>query len=158
MSREMNTASPATTAPAPAAHRTSPVLWVVRAAGLFQFVTGLLFWSGNALSLVPLHMLAGLTVVIALWVIAASATRAGVSLAPVIGAVAWGVLVLALGLTQSGLLQGDLHWIVQLAHLLVGLAAVALAHVLARASQSARGERGPSRAGGARDSLTGAGA
>src|SRR5262245_22132788 len=99
--------------PAPAGRRTPRVLWVVRAAGLFQIVTGLLFWTGNGYPLIPLHMLSGLIVVIGLWVIAVSAARRGVSPLLAGGAIVWGVLVVGLGVTQSGLLPGPLHWIVQ---------------------------------------------
>jgi hypothetical protein len=125
-----------TTARAPLA------LWVVRLAGLFQVATGLLFWTGNAYALIPLHMLSGLTVVIGLWVLAVSSARAGVGLPLVGGGIAWGVLVIALGVLQGGLLRGDLHWIVQVAHLLVGLAAMALAHALAAMAHAPRAAAG----------------
>ena len=105
---------------------------MIRVAGLFQIVTGLLFWTGNAYPLIPLHMLSGLIVVIALCVIAVQAALRGAPLLAAIGAVAWGLFVVVLGLMQGAILRGDLHWIVQVAHLLVGIAAVGMAHGLAR--------------------------
>jgi hypothetical protein len=114
------------------ARGTSRSLWVVRAAGLFQIATGVLFWTGNAYPLIPLHMLSGLILVITLWVIAVSAARRGASLLLVSGAITWGVFVVALGVTQGALLRGDLHWIVQVAHLLFGIAAMGMAQGLAR--------------------------
>ena len=107
----------------------------MRLAGLFQIVTGLLFWTGNALVLIPFHMLSGLVLVIALWVIAVSAARRGVSLLPVTGAIAWGLFVVAFGVTQTAILRGDLHWIVQVAHLIVGMLAMGMAQSLARATR-----------------------
>jgi hypothetical protein len=47
----------------------------------------------------------------------------------------WGALVVGLGLTQSQLLPGDAHWVVQVLHLLVGLGAKGLAQNLATRSQ-----------------------
>jgi hypothetical protein len=37
-----------------------------------------------------------------------------------------------LGVTQSGLLPGDYHWVIQALHLAVGLGAIGLAEELAR--------------------------
>jgi hypothetical protein len=42
----------------------------------------------------------------------------------------WGLVVPALGVTQDQLLLGPAHWIIQVLHLRVGLAALALANVL----------------------------
>jgi hypothetical protein len=51
------------------------------------------------------------------------------------GAIAWGLFVVVLGVMQGAILQGDLHWIVQVAHLLVGMVAMGMAHGLARAKR-----------------------
>jgi hypothetical protein len=45
-------------------------------------------------------------------------------------ALLWGVIVVAVGVTQQQLLPGDLHWIVQLLHLAIGLAAMPIAALL----------------------------
>jgi hypothetical protein len=44
---------------------------VVRVLGPILILLGLVFWTGNALVLVPVHMLLGLVLVLALWTIAA---------------------------------------------------------------------------------------
>ena len=111
---------------------------LVRLTGLFQIVTGLLFWTGNALALLPVHMLSGLVLVLALWVLALLTARAGVGLRPVALTVLWGVLVVVLGVTQVQLLPGDFHWVIQVLHLLVGLAAMGLAERLAARSAHGR--------------------
>jgi plastocyanin len=69
---------------------------VVRLTGSFQLVTGALFWTGNALTLLP-----------------------------------------AFGMTQSGVLPGDAHRVIQVLHLLVGPGAVGLAETLARRIRAA---------------------
>jgi len=42
----------------------------------------------------------------------------------VIAAVAWGLIAPILGLTQANLLTNNWHWVIQVLHLLVGLAAI----------------------------------
>jgi hypothetical protein len=116
-------------------------LWVVRITGLFQIVTGLLFWTGNALALIPLHMLSGLVLVIALWVLAVLAARAGAGVGLVALAAVWGIFVVVFGMTQAALLPGDLHWVIQVLHLLVGLVAMGLAQNLVARMQPAMADR-----------------
>jgi hypothetical protein len=110
-------------------------LWVIRITGLIQIVLGLLFWTNNALSLVPVHMLVGLILVIALWVVAALAGRTGVSMGLVALAVIWGLIVPILGVMQTGLLPGGAHWVIEVIHLLVGLVAMGLGDRLAKMGQ-----------------------
>ena len=101
--------------------------------GIALLVLGILFWSGHALSLVPLHaMVLGVLFVICLWVLAVlgfltPGTR-GLALVVLI----WSLIVPALGVEQLSLLPGSDHWVIQVTHLLVGLIAMALGHALAR--------------------------
>ena len=104
---------------------------LVRAAGLTQIVLGVLFWTGNALTLIPIHMLVGSVLVLMLWVLAGIAFWAGVSRGRIALAIVWGVVVVALGMTQNQLLPGPAHWVIQVLHLLVGLAAIGMAEGLA---------------------------
>lgn len=104
--------------------------WVVRLTGLALIVLGLIFWVGRAHSLIPLHMLLGLVLVVALWVLAGIAARAGASSGMVALAFLWGLVVIGLGMTQTRILVGSAHWIVQVVHLLVGLAAMGMAEGL----------------------------
>ncbi len=50
----------------------------MRISGLTAVVLGVLFWTGNALTLLPIHMLAGFVLVLTLWILALLALRAGV--------------------------------------------------------------------------------
>ncbi len=106
---------------------------LTRLTGVAQIILGLLFWSGNALSLIPVHMLVGITLVLGLWALAGLAAASGASAGAVILAVAWGLVVPALGLTQTSLLPGSYHWVVQVVHLLLGLGAIGLAEQMAAA-------------------------
>ena len=104
---------------------------LIRLGGVIMIVLGLLFWTGNALALIPVHMLLGIVLVLLLWVLAGLAARAGAGAGIVALAVVWGLVVVALGMTQSRLLPGDFHWVIKLLHLLVGIAALGLAERLA---------------------------
>ena len=107
---------------------------LVRVLGLILIILGLVFWTGNALVLVPVHMLVGLVLVLALWTVAGLAARTGEHPGLVILATAWGFIVPLVGLSQDELLPGPAHWLIRLLHLLVGLSAIGLAELLARRS------------------------
>jgi hypothetical protein len=109
---------------------------LIRACAVVLLVLGLLFWTGNAHSLVPLHQLTGFVLVLALWTQAGLAARAGVSVGLVAVAAVWGLVVPILGMTQTELLPGGAHWLIQVLHLLVGLTAVGLAETLATRVQA----------------------
>ena len=106
------------------------VQWIAGLAGLGALVLGLLFWIAQV-DLINIHMLFGLTVALALLVlsIVMVATR-GMRLWGVAGIV-YALILPVFGLTQSGILIGSLHWLIQTAHLLVGLGALALAGIMA---------------------------
>jgi hypothetical protein len=104
---------------------------LVRLAGVIQIVLGVLFWTNNALTLVPIHMLVGFALVILLWALAGMALWAGVNWSFAALALVWGVVVVVLGMTQTRLLPGSAHWVIQVLHLLVGLGAIGQAEGLA---------------------------
>ncbi len=78
--------------------------WTVRVTGTVMLVLGLLIWANVARALVPLHMLIGVALVIALWATAVLALRAGVRPVLPIVAVGWGVLMFVFGMTQAQVL------------------------------------------------------
>ena len=122
---------------------TTVLRWVVRVTGLVQLVLGLAFWSGNLLQLVNFHMLDGFVFTLAFLALVVLAAVARVGLAPVIVGLVWVVVVPVLGLTQVQIMPGDLHWVVRLVHLLVGIGAIGFADrlagiVLARRAQGSR--------------------
>ena len=103
----------------------------IRAVWLVQLVLGVLFWTGNALGLVDLHQLLGILLVLALWTQAVLAARAGVEPRLVAVAAVWGLIVPIVGLTQTNLLNGSAHWVIQVIHLLLGIGLLAMAENLA---------------------------
>jgi hypothetical protein len=108
----------------------------IRVVWLVQLALGVLFWTGNATGLVDLHQLLGILLVLALWTQAVLAARAGVEPRLVAVAAVWGLLVVIVGLTQSSLLTGSLHWLVQVIHLLLGIGLIGLAERLATTAKA----------------------
>jgi hypothetical protein len=103
--------------------------WILRIAGTVALVLGLLIWTLQ-LDIINVHMLFGLIVTLALLVISFLATfTRGLRLLGIIGIVYAFILPL-LGVNQETLLVGDLHWLIQVIHMLVGIGALALAGVI----------------------------
>jgi hypothetical protein len=81
---------------------------LVGITGVLQVVLGVLFWTGHALVLVPLHMMIGVVFVLALWSLAVLSARAGVHAGLVATAIVWGLVIPAFGVTQMGILPGPI--------------------------------------------------
>lgn len=101
--------------------------WVVRLTGMAQVVLGLLFWFGHALPLVGAHMLNGMVFVLGVLVLVVAAARSGLGAPLVTLATAYALAVPAFGMTHARVLPGPAHWVVEVAHLLVGFGAMILA-------------------------------
>lgn len=100
---------------------------ILRVCGTLAVILGLLFWSGNTLNLIPIHMLLGLLVVLSLWVIGVGQVFArGGSWPFAIGALVFGVLVIVVGIRQTSLMPGSLHWVIRAIHLVLGVLAVGI--------------------------------
>jgi hypothetical protein len=121
---------------------------VLRVCGALAVILGILFWSGNALNLLPIHMLLGLLVVLSLWIVGiGQAFSSGGNWPLALGALLLGLLVIVVGMTQSSLLVGPFHWVIQVVHLLLGILAVGIGQVAAGrwCNSSAIREEQPSR-------------
>jgi hypothetical protein len=106
---------------------TAVTLWLIRVTGLLQLALGLGIWTGIFRVAIPFHIFNGLLFVVLLEIHSAAAAWTGAPWRLATFTAGWGLLVAGLGLTQTQLLPGDWHWVIQLAHLAVGLAAIGLA-------------------------------
>jgi hypothetical protein len=106
---------------------TTIVQIIIRLTWLILLVLGLLFWTGRDQTLVPAHAFLGLAFAFALWALAYLGVRCELPPGLVATVVLWGVVVPVVGMTQTRILTGSFHWIIQVLHLLVGFAAIALA-------------------------------
>ena len=110
---------------------TARVLQIISGvAGLGALLLGLLFWIAN-INLINIHMLFGLTVSLALLIMSIIAVSTkGMRIWGIAGIV-YALIVPAFGLTQFNILPGNLHWLIQTAHMLVGIGALALTGIMA---------------------------
>jgi hypothetical protein len=103
---------------------------LVRICGVLLLILGLLIWAEGMAQLIGIHMLLGVILVVSLIVlgIVAIMAKAPVGLAASVIVVA--LIVGWLGMSQTGLLPGPNHWIVEVIHLLIGMAAVGMAEMV----------------------------
>lgn len=105
------------------------IVWIARVAGLGALTLGLLFWIAN-IDFISLHMLFGLTLALSLLILSiVMVFTKGMSLLGAVGIV-YAFVLQVFGLTQATLLIGSMHWLIQTAHLLVGLGALALVQLM----------------------------
>jgi uncharacterized membrane protein len=108
---------------------------VVGIAGLCALVLGLFIWITN-IDLSDIHMFFGLLVTLGLLVMSIIAlTSRELRIWGVVGIV-YAIIVLIFGVSQSNMLVGNLHWLIQTLHLLVSLGAIVLTGYLSARSRT----------------------
>ena len=106
---------------------------LVRLIGLVLIVLGILFWTGADYteSLVRIHMQLGVALVILLWILAGIALRTRVNAGLAAGALIWGLIVAAFGMSLRHLMAASSSpELYRVLHLIVGLCAIGLAEGL----------------------------
>lgn len=108
----------------------------IRISGVLLLALGVFIWTGNFDQLTPYHRILGFVLVIALWALSFLAARAGVPIGLVVAAVVWGLIAPIVGLTQTSILTGGFHWVIQVIHLVIGLGAIGWGERLGQAIKS----------------------
>lgn len=103
---------------------------VLRVTVLVNLVLGIIFWTGNADSLQLLHIILGLLAVISLFTIGIAQGLRGGSFGMALATFVLGFLLAFVGLFQTRWLTGSNHWIIQVIHLILGLAAIGLGEMI----------------------------
>jgi hypothetical protein len=99
--------------------------WVASIIGLGALLLGLAFWLFQ-INLLNVHMLFGFIVTLSLLGLGiAMLFSRGLRLLGIISIIYAPILPI-FGMTQDGLLIGDLHWLIRIAHMLVGIGALVL--------------------------------
>jgi hypothetical protein len=105
------------------------IRWIGGIAGLGALTLGLLFWIAN-IDFIGIHMLLGIIVALSLLVLGLMALGAkGVRLLGAVGVI-YALIVPIFGLTQDRILNTSAHWVIQAAHLVVGIGALALIGII----------------------------
>ncbi|HLZ60063.1 MAG TPA: hypothetical protein VKR06_24200 [Ktedonosporobacter sp.] len=94
-------------------------------AGIGALILGLLNWFFH-INFIEIHMLFGFLVTLTLLIVGSVAVfTKGLRVLGVI-AIVFALIVPVFGINQMQILMGGFHWLIQVAHLLVGAAAVIL--------------------------------
>ncbi len=110
---------------------TKALQMILRIAGGIQLVLGIIVWTGSADNLVPIHILLGAVITLALFLLAYQALRAGVARWLVALAGVWAIGLPVWGMLQQSIFPEAYEWIAQVLHLLCGIGALGLAEMLA---------------------------
>jgi hypothetical protein len=117
---------------------------LIRALGAGALALGLAFWLGYARSLTQLHMGLGIGLVLSVWAVSLIAWRTtGRGGLAALGA-ACGIISVPFGVAQAAILPGAFHWVVQLAHLVLGAIMIGVGSRLAAAVSHLRVSASPS--------------
>jgi hypothetical protein len=117
---------------------------LIRALGAGALALGLAFWLGYARSLTQLHMGLGIALVLSVWAVSLIAWRTtGRGGLAALGA-ACGIISVPFGVAQAAILPGAFHWVVQLAHLVLGAIMIGVGSRLAAAVSHPRVSASPS--------------
>jgi len=103
----------------------------IRLLGVVLIILGIQFWTGQAFTLVPLHMRLGETLIALLWILAAMGLRSSVAKGLVFGAILYGVFVFAFAMNMGRFLPGGAHEVIRALHFLFGLGAIGMAEAIA---------------------------
>ena len=103
---------------------------VLRICALAALILGILFWTNNAKGLTLVHILLGFAVVISLWVLGIAQGFRGGSFGLALATFVAGLLLAFVGLFQTRWLTNDMHWIIQVIHLVLALAAIGLGEMI----------------------------
>jgi hypothetical protein len=106
--------------------------WVVRLCGAVQLVLGALIWFAPGRNYLPLHLLTGTLLVLALLTLAMFSFRSGARWPLATFTMLWSLALPAFGFPHATILIGPHHWIIRMTHLMMGIAAIALGQALAK--------------------------
>jgi hypothetical protein len=109
------------------------LLMLARLLVAAQVILGLLIWFGRMTSIRQLHIALGSIFVLDLWVLAVIALFALSARGLALFTLLLGGVIMWFGTAQMSMLPGDMHWAVQVVHLLLGVSAMALAEPLSKA-------------------------
>ncbi|HET7631942.1 MAG TPA: hypothetical protein VFK16_06490 [Gemmatimonadaceae bacterium] len=105
---------------------------IIRIAFALLLLLGFYMWIMGAEYLRSVHMGLGFVFVILLLVLAVAGALSGGGIKLAAVTVLWAIVIPVIGVAQLTLLPGELHWVIRVIHLLVGIGAMPFAERLAR--------------------------
>ena len=108
------------------------LLILLRVLIAIQLVLGITLWTGHGYGLLNVHRMSGMLFVLALWILAIMTLAGRRHIGWSLFAIAWGLVIAAIGFMQVAIMPGDYHWVIKVIHLIVGMAAMPLAEHLVK--------------------------
>ena len=108
----------------------SNITWIVHVPGVGTQLQGWLSWIANSTGFTFTHMVLGIA--FALLLLTLSLIELLTGRLRLLGAsgIVYTFMLTAFGFTQTGLLVGPMHWLIQTAHVLIGFGALVLVQVI----------------------------
>ena len=108
----------------------SNVTWIAHVPGIGTQLQGWLNWIATSTGFIFTHMLLG--IIFALLLLALSLIELLTGRMRLLGAsgILYTLILTVLGFTQTGLLVGPMHWLIQMAHVVIGFGALVLVQVI----------------------------
>ena len=105
-------------------------IWIARVPGVGTQLLGWLSLIATSTSFIFTHMVLG--IIFALLLLTLSLIQLLTGRMRLLGAsgIVYTLMLTALGFTQTGLLEGPMHWLIQTAHVVIGFGALALVQVI----------------------------
>lgn len=108
----------------------SNITWIAHVPAIGTQLQGWLSWIANSTSFIFTHMVLGIT--FALLFLALSLIQLLTGRMRLLGAsgIIYTLILTALGFTQTSLLVGPMHWLIQTAHVVIGFGALVLVQLI----------------------------
>jgi hypothetical protein len=108
----------------------SNITWIARVPAIGTQLQGWLYWIANSTGFIFTHMVLGIA--FALLLLALSLIELLTGRMRLLGAsgIVYTLILTFLGFTQTGLLVGPMHWLIQTAHVVIGFGALVLVQVI----------------------------
>ena len=103
--------------------------WIARIAGMGALFLGLIVCI-TGINIVAIHMLFGLTLTLSFLIVSIIMVLTGGMRVLGLAGIIYALIVPIFGVTQDALLPGDWHWLIRVAHMLVGLGALTLIQII----------------------------
>lgn len=103
--------------------------WIARIGGIGALLLGLIVWI-TGINIVTIHMLFGLTLTLSFLIVSIIMVLTGGMRVLGLAGIIYALIVPVFGVTQDALLPGDWHWLIRVAHMLVGLGALPLIQII----------------------------
>jgi hypothetical protein len=108
----------------------STITWIAHVPGVGAQIQGWLHWIATSTGFIFTHMVLGIAFALLLLVLSLMQLLTGRMRLLGASGIVYTLILTALGFTQTGLLVGPMHWLIQTAHVVIGFGGLMLVQVI----------------------------